>query len=342
MAASLSGTWNTQVTLDPQGLWPGALTLTSDIEVIYTVGQWSFTSNTGLTELGWDSQTFGAAGVLGAFSLSSDLELDPAVGFIGWTTTGAVSIAGVTFSSEFELDGVDAFLTLGGSGVAGDVSVAVEVTFGDDLVAGCDLPFAGVTIDVGFPFCCDIEIALALEFDCSGFVSACFSTGGIAIPNLPWLTLDVEVCFDLVDGKTITLTPGFTFGDIVCFDLDIDVLWGGGVQDILSVDGFIITGIGLTCDIGNVTFTGYTDFLLLDEYYEVYSIATKDDGCCGPFNFDLTFSFLDQGIMLFDIALIEANMDLQISSQFTFNMGLAINVQAGAFTEWVIGFEVTW
>ena len=341
MAATLTGEWDTEVTLDPTAPWPGALTLTSDITVVYTVGDWAFTSLTGLTEAGWASQSFAAAGVLGAFSLGSELELDPAVGFIGWTTTGAVSIAGVTFSSEFEIDGTDAFLTLGGSGVAGDVTIGVEVTFGDALTPGCDLPWTGVTISVGFPFCC-ADIALDLVFDCTGFVSATFATGGIAIPNLPWLTIDAEIVFDLVDGKTVTLTPGFAFGDIVCFDLDIDVAYIGGDMAILQLDAFQITGIGLTCDIGAVTFSGYTDFLALGDYYEVYTIETNDDGCCGPFSFDLTFSFLEGGIMLFDVALVEANMELQISSQFVFNMGLSIDVNAGAFTSWVIGFLVTW
>ena len=341
MAATLSGEWDTEVTLNPLGVWPGALTLTSDIEVVYTVGDWAFTSTTGLTDTGWATQTFGAAGVLGAFSLGSELALDPAIGFISWITTGAVSIAGVTFSSEFEIDGIDAFLTLGGSGVAGDVTIGVEVTFGDAVTSGCDLPWTGVTIGVGFPFCC-ADIALELVFDCTGFVSATFTTGGIAIPNLPWLTIDAEIVFDLDDGKTVSLTPGFAFGDIVCFDLDIDVAYTGGDMSVLSLDSFLITGIGLTCDIGAVTFTGYTDFLALGDYYEVYTIETNDDGCCGPFNFDLTFSFLEGGLMLFDVALIEANMELRISSQFLFNMGLTIDVDGLGFTEWIIGFLVTW
>jgi hypothetical protein len=341
-ATTLTGIWDTDVTIDPQGVWPGALTLTSDITVVYTVGDWAFTSVTSLTELGWVDQTFDAAGVLGAFSLSSALDLNPAGLFDSWITTGAVSIAGVTFGMEFEIDGTDAFLTLSGSGVAGDVTVGAEVTFGDAVIPGCDLPWTGVTIDVGFPFCC-ADIALVLDFDCTGFLSACFSVGGIAIPNIPWLTLDAEVCFTL-DEKTVTLTPGFAFGDIVCFDIDLDFTYSGGEMEPLNIGDIVISGIGLTCDIGAVTFSGYTDFLAVgtEDYFEWYSIETNDDACCGPFAFDLTFYFLDGGIMLFDVALIEANMELQIASQFLFNMGLSIDVEAGAFTEWIIGFQVTW
>jgi hypothetical protein len=340
MAATLSGEWDTDVTINPAAAWPGALTLTSDITVVYTVGDWAFTSVTELTELGWSDQTFDAAGVLGAFSLSSALDLNPAGAFDSWVTTGAVSIAGVTFGMEFEIDGTDAFLTLTGSGVAGDVTVGVEVTFGDALTAGCDLPWTGVTIDVGFPFCC-ADIALTLEFDCTGFVEACFSVGGIAIPNIPWLTLDAEVCFTL-EEKFVTLTPSFEFGDIACFTIDLDFTASGGDMQPLLIGDIVISGIGLTCDIGAVTFSGYTDLTGTEEYFEWYTIETNDDACCGPFAFDLTFYFLDGGVALFDVALIEANMELQIASQFLFNMGLSIDVEGGAFTEWIIGFLVTW
>jgi hypothetical protein len=341
MAASLTGYWDTEVTIDPQAAWPGALTLTSDIQVVYTVGDWAFTSFTSLSELGWVDQTFDAAGVLGAFSLSSALDLDPAGAFDSWVTTGAVSIAGVTFGMEFEIDGTDAYLTLSGSGVAGDVTVGAVVTFGDDVTVGCDLPWTGVTIDVGFPFCC-ADIALVLDFDCTGFVEACFSVGGIAIPNIPWLTLDAEVCFTL-EEKIVTLTPSFEFGTIACFTIDLDFASAGGVMAPLTVGDIVISGIGLTCDIGAVTFSGYTDFTAMNpEYFEWYTIETNDDVCCGVFNFDLTFYFLDGGVALFDVALIEANMEMSISETFTFKMGLDVNVETGLFTKWMLGFLVTW
>ena len=106
-------------------------------------------------------------------------------------------------------------------------------------------------------------------------------------------------------------------------------------------------GIGFTCDIGAVTFEGYSYLgevlpASLSPYWEYYIISTNDDACCGPFAFDLGFYFLKGGAKLFDIALIDANMSLQVASQFSFNMGLEINVETGAFTLWTVGFEVTW
>ncbi|MCK4571191.1 hypothetical protein KAT84_04485 [Candidatus Bipolaricaulota bacterium] len=350
LAATLSGSWDTDVTIDPQQTnFNDAIGLVSVLTVTYTVGDWAFTSVTDLNETGWTDQDFSVAGVLGAFSLSSALDFDPVTPAFGsWNTTAAVSIAGVTFGADFTLYPNDVVLVLAGSGVAGDVTVGVEITFGNvtyvpgpdpEPVAGngCDLDWAGITIDIGFPFCC-ADIALEVEFDCDGFVDACFSVVGIAIPNLPYVTLSAELCFTM-DEKTLVLTPAFDFGATVCFDLYIDVATEG---DHLTLGDIYIYGIGLTCDIGGVTFTGISIWDGSEEYWEVYTISTNDDGCCGPFGFDLAFYFLDDGIRLFDIAVIDANMTLQIASQFTFNMGLEIDVDGAGFTQWTVGFLVTW
>ncbi|MFC2095165.1 hypothetical protein ACFLSW_01845 [Candidatus Bipolaricaulota bacterium] len=338
LAATLSGSWDTDVTIDPQQTnFNDAIGLESVITVDYTVGDWTFTSVTVLTELGWTDQDFSVAGVLGAFSLTSALDFDPVTPLFGsWNTTADISIAGVELGADFTLAGGSVDLDISVAGVAGDVSVGVVVSFGDAAV-GCDLDWQGIVIDLGFPFCC-ADISATIEFDCSGFESICFEAGGIAVPNMPYLTLSAEVCFTM-EGKTLTLTPSYDFGDTVCFDIDFDVLWTD-----LSIQNIAISGIGLECTIGGVTFTGYS-YLIMPEtetYWEYYIIETTDDGCCGPFDFSLGFYFLENGLRLFDIALIDVDMSLQVASQFSFNMGLEVDVNSGAFTLWTVGFEVTW
>jgi hypothetical protein len=345
LAATLSGSWDTDVTIDPQQTnFNDAITLASKLTVAYAVGDWTFTSVTKLTQDGWDDQDFTVAGVLGAFSITSALDFVPATPAFGsWKTTASVAIAGVSFGMTFELKGNDTFLTLTGSGVAGDVSVDVSVSFGDDDEE-CDLDWTGVTIDLGFPFCC-ADIALEVKFDCTGFVSACFSVAGIAVPNMPYMTLDADLCFTMTE-KTLVLSPNFDFGAIACFDLYFDVESTGNI----TIQDISIVGIGLSCDIGAVTFTGISYWgdgnkpgaLAGTGYWEAYTIETNDDACCGPFGFDLTFYFLNNGLALFDIAEIDANMTLQVAAQFAFNMGLNVDVNTGGFTSWVVGFLVTW
>ena len=342
LAATLSGSWDTDVTIDPQQTnFNDAIGIVSVLTVAYTVGDWTFTSVTDLDEGGWTDQDFSVAGVLGAFSITSALDFVPAAATFGsWNTAASVAIAGVSFGVDFTLADQDVTLVLTGAGVAGDVTVGVEITFGGDDNDICDLDWAGVTIDVGFPFCC-ADIALEVVFDCTGFVSATFTTGGIAIPNLPWVSIDAELVFTLTD-KELTLSPNFDFGAIVCFDFGFSVTNTPAANSSLVLGDISIDWIALTCDIGAVTFSGITYLDGSETYFEQYTIETNDDACCGPFGFDLSFYFLEGGIRLFDIALIDANMELQIASQFLFNMGLEINVETGAFSEWTIGFLVTW
>jgi hypothetical protein len=384
LAATLSGSWDTDVTINPtQTSFDLAIGLDSTVTVSYTVGDWTFTSVTDLTENGWADQDFAVAGVLGAFSISSGIAFTPSTaGFEEWFTSASVAIAGVSFGVDFYLADHDVELVLSGSGVAGDVTVDVEVTFGGiartwagywkPVVGGnndvCDLDWSGVTIEVGFPFCC-ADISLTVDFDCTGFVSAVFETTGIAIPNIPWLTLAAELTFTMTD-KQILLSPSFNFGAIVCFDIYWGVdAWDYGstpvtapaVANPFTLGDITINGIGLSCDIGAVTFTGlswwatgdmndggtYNNYdkpglLYGTDYWEVYNIATNDDACCGPFAFDVSFFFQAGGSRLFDVAYVEANMSLQVASQFEFSMGLSVDVENENFSEWLIGFLVTW
>ena len=249
-AATLSGSWDTDVSIDPTlASFADAISLTSVLTVNYTVGDWTFGSVTTLNEDGWVDQTFSAGGVLGAFSLTSALDLDPDGLFDEWVTTAAVSIAGVSFGAEFTLTGGDTFLTLTAGGVAGDVTIDVEINFGDDDEE-CDFPFSDITIDVGFPFCC-ADVSASIVFDCDGFDEICFTAGGIAIPNLPWVTVGAELCFTL-QTKTLVLDAGFDIGAITCFDLYIDFEETGN----LTLGDITLYGIGITCDIGAVTFSG--------------------------------------------------------------------------------------
>ncbi|MCK5245349.1 hypothetical protein KAR02_00510, partial [Candidatus Bipolaricaulota bacterium] len=56
-AASLSGSWDTDVTIDPQQTnFSVAIGLTSVLTVAYTIGDWTFTSVTDLDDGGWTDQ----------------------------------------------------------------------------------------------------------------------------------------------------------------------------------------------------------------------------------------------------------------------------------------------
>jgi len=344
-AQILSGSWETTLSIDPQqASFADAISLDSELIVNYVIGDWSFTSESELDEDGWDWQQFYAAGVLGAFTFGSTLDIDPDTpAFIEWEVETTVSIAGVSFGAVFNLYDLDTRLELTASGTAGDVALEVELTLGGDDNDECDFSFNTIDIEFGFPFCC-ADISGVLSFDCGGFTRFCIGVAdGIAVPNLPWFTLGAALCYRL-DEKTIELNGQFDFGETDCFNLHFEVEKTG----VLTIENISIVGIELICDIGAITFHGRSELggaggnLVDSPYWEAYTISTSDDACCGPFSFDMSVYFLEGGVRLFDIGLFEANMELQVASQFTFTTGLEINAESGAFTEWTLGFVVTW
>jgi len=384
-AQTLGGSWDTDITIDMTGVlaFPAAITVVSEILVDYTVGDWTFSSETDIKNGTWNNQDFDFAGVLGAFTISGDIEFLPNTpAFQRMDVSVDVSIAGVTFGAAFHLWPNDVYLALSGSGTAGDVTIDVVIGFGDnlDLAAGdnvCDLDFTYLEIDVSFPFCC-ATVAGELKFDCTGFKQAKFCVEDITIGNMPWLTLGACITFQ-TGAKTFVFKPAIDLGLIGCdFDLYYHFANAAANNAAWTLDSITIDGIQIACEIGGVSFTGITFFddfwnngagpagvykygyngwgyyfpgILYGyeglgthpgPFFEAYQIATTDDGCCGPFSFDVTVYFDKAGTKLFDVAWFKAAMELQIATQFTFGMGIETDVQANTVNNLTFSFEVTW
>jgi hypothetical protein len=346
-AQTLTGSWDTEVCIDPQTPWAAAITLTSSLSVSYAIGDWVFTTLTEMDEGGWADQDFTVTGLFGLIQVSSSLGFDVSgIGaFDAWVTTLGLNMAGVSFGAAFtlELGGTELVLT-GSAGIGSDVVGSIEITLGD--LEDCDFDFVDVTIGLDFLFCDCAPIASEIYFTCeNGFEYIEFSTSGIALPTIPWVTLGALLHFEL-QTKEITITPAFNFGPIVCFDIffTVDEADGATFPDqVLELWDFAVTGIGIGCTIGGVDFYGLSMFDgSLDPYWEIYSIDVGADACCGGvFEFGLDFYFDNLGQTLFEVALIDVDMLVNVTSQFAFTMGLTLDTDDG-FTIWCIGFEVTW
>jgi hypothetical protein len=387
---TLSGSWTTKITIDPQSQTQTFKAFSSTITVDYSLSGWTFGSLTKLSLTGWTEQQFSFGGALGAFTLDGTLDFDPNVpaAMFGYLLVdGGVSIAGVTFGFTWLLEDMDVALELTGSGVAGLVTIDVTVGFGDmDVMPNevealygytqdnpvppadgadiCDLPWRSITIGVDFPFCC-ADVTGTVAFDCNGFKSACFQVNDISFGYLPWLTLDAKVCFARAGtveawtyDKSFYFRPGFDLGDIACFDVtfvwaaNVDAYGWTAADSILTIGDLTLDGIVLECEIGGITFIGATylgedpywngpSILAYTDWYEAYQIATTQDACCGPFDFDLTFYFGKELPTLFEIGEVIANISYDLGANFTFTTGLDV-MMAGGFTEWTVGFTVTW
>jgi hypothetical protein len=349
-AQTLTGTWVTEVCLDPQtDSFAGAISLSSVLGVTYAIGSWAFTTTTTLDGAGWVDQDFSVTGLFGLITVSSALGFDPTVPeFDAWVTTLGLNMAGVSFGAVFTLEPNSTVLELSGSaGVGSDVVGSVAVTLGDGET--CNFDFVDVTIGLDFLFCDCAPIAMEIYFTCDGFEYIEFSTTGIAIPNIPWLTLGADLKFEL-QTKSITISPALDFGAFVCIDVYFDITDDGPATfpgGTLVLDTIEIVGIGISCTIGGVDFSALSMFDAdgVDGdglYWEVYSIDVGADACCGGvFEFGLDMYFDKDHNSLFDVALIVADMKVNVTEQFAFTMGLDIDVNGG-FTSWCVGFEVNW
>ena len=360
----LHGEWDTTITIYPNTLGPIAsfLDFTTELTVTYSVGGWDFTSYSKLDDTGWSEQWFSAGGSFGAFTIGSKMVLGTAGTFTSWAVDTSFIFGSVDLTIDFDLVPNDLRLCVGGTASTGVVDITILTCFGDLTfdadgnpvpgVGGCDLDWAGVDITIEFPFCC-ADVTATLAIDCAGFDEACFAVTGIAIPNLPWVTVDAEVCFELAT-KTLTLTPKFDFGADVCFDLYICQSASngvGGAGSPLTLQDIYVAGIGLECEISGVSFTGISFWgpkcaslkpAALGDYWEMYKIATTGSGdCCGPFNFDLSVFFDVNSVSLFDVAAFEANFSYAFGENFVFSMGFEYTTAAG-LTKWIVGLDITW
>jgi len=343
-AQQLSGTWDVGIDIDPQqASFSDSLSLSSILKVNYSIGDWTFGSATVLDEDGWVDQDFSTTGILGGITLTAAVDFNPDATFGSLLATSSTSLAGVLLGTEFTLQGDDTFLTITASGSAGNVDIDIDVDFGDNDAA-CDFPFDEISVAVGFPFDCS-EISSSLTIGCDGFEQITFSTVGIAIPNLPWLTIGAQLVYTL-QTKSLTLSPTFDFGSVTCIDIYIEV----DSSDNLTLGSITIEGIKISYDMDTVTFTG-TSFwgsgskpgrLAGTDYWEVYTVETNAEACCGPLSFDVSVFFLENGLRLFDVSMFDANFEITVAPQFVFSMGLEIDVEVNATTIWTLGFEITW
>lgn len=346
----LTGSWNTTITISPgEAALAVFFDFTSDLTVAYSVGGWAFGSYFKVDDTGFADAYFTAGGSFGAFGIDSKMVFSPTGGFTSWTVGTSFVSASVDFGIDVDLLSDDLMLVLTGAATTGLVDTDARVAFGL-AGGGCDLDWRGIDITVWLPFCC-AGVTATFGIDCAGFQSLCFGVDGIAILNIPWFSLGAELCFKL-ESKTLVLTPAFDFGADVCFDVYMcaDSTGGKGPLSVLQIVDIYVTGIGLKCEIGGVSFTGISFWgnqctslkpSALGDYWEMYKIATTEAACCGPFDFDIAVFFDADSTYLVDIAAFEASFSYSLGDTLVFSMGLDCTALSG-LANLSIGFRVIW
>lgn len=241
-AGPLTGFWNTNIVLD---LNPFDLdSFSSVLGIDYTVSGWSLGMTTVFVDIGLIDLYFEASGQLGAFTIGSYLNFDPAKLFQQWLTGVKVNIAGVSLYGFFDLAQcstqtptlVGSGWLFGVEGGAGDFTFRGEAYFNlaasligggytfDDVVGGfADFAYAFDPIH-GCTSITVAEDAFALETcgDC-----LCFSG------------VDIEIGFPFACVDSVLLDVSFTDDGFQYFKLMLNDIYLS--TDWLYIDDFDIT-----------------------------------------------------------------------------------------------------
>lgn len=343
---ALSGSWDMDLVIDPQQTeFNQAISLISLVKAQLVIGDWTINSTTSLNADGWSDQDFTVSGRVSIFSVSSALDLNPDATFGSWSLGARGALFGVTLGTDLVLQSSDAQLKLtmlGGSLVAFDLAV----TLGELTDNTCQLGYTStvIGIDLSFSECSALETET--RFTCAGFDYFKASVSNIEVPLLPWLTLGATLEFQL-SSKTLTLSSTTSFSDVSCFGVYISVDTGSGSYP--TFNSITVDGIDISFVLGDVTFAGLSywgatkpGLLSGTDYWEVYTISSSDSECCGSFSFNASTFFKENGVRLFDLSLLTAGISYQAGANLTFEMGIELDVELGAFTEWTIGFLVNW
>ena len=394
IAGTLSGETSLRIGIDPIGAGLEAVDL--GFAVDYTLGAVTLSTDGLLILPGtWVWQGFSAAGRFGGYGLTTNVLFGPSTtDYLYAEAIVDLSIAGIDVAwHAAQLSGA----VLGGPAdgwalrIAGSVGVLDLVSISEFGARIEDDDFDGVTIvhaatglerhyatdplvpGQGFtgeklslrklPFCC-AELDAGLYFTCEGFQSVSFGVTGIEVGAVPWLSLDVNLTFEL-QTKSLVLAPKLALGEIACVDLHAELDWDAANR---SIDGIGIYGIELSCELGSVT---VREVAVLDlnryaitteaygsvierrvdaieaghsyypDYWEMFSIAYRGDGCCGG---DLTFLlnvyFDEASNSLFDWAMTHVEAAVPLADAFTFTLGME-TIPAGV-DSFTFGFHLDW
>ena len=342
-AQTMSGVWDAECTIDPlAGTIADFFDFVTNATVTYEIGGWAFTAATQLDDTGWIDQTFSVGGLLGAFSIGMDLDLDPAGAFETWEVTVGTTFGGVVFDLDLTLADLDVTFVVGASSAIGLIDVDATTTFGGDDNDICDFDWSGSDISMEFTFCC-AEISTTAGFDCDGFSEIVFGADDIAIPSLPWLSIDAELTFRM-ETKDLVLSPDFDFDPGLCFDFYV-VVETQTASRFLEISDIHVDGIKLVCEFDRTTFTGISFWGTsgkpgaLGSYWEMYKLESNDETCCGPLSFETAIFFDETSSNLADVAFFSFELELELGDPLTLSAGLEADV-VGAAIEWVFGFRI--
>jgi len=311
---ALTGKWTASTSFFPSAtaFEDFVKSVSSTVEVDYTIGGWVFTSKSSLGLAGLTGQQFKASGTLGAFTLESTLKFMPMLlvststtytggkyqtvscgafsgpgftwtgktvsktytaAFDDWTVKGSVSIAGVDFAGLFFLEGKDHYASYTGGSFHFDSTPTVSTDFGDSLTQTTSTVARSAGYGSGW------------KFSASGAVGDATLTA-LAYFNLsePWYNSIMGLYGETHISDTFKKYGGYY--SVVCNDC--------GMR--FNEFDLILSGMSFGC----VDFSAGLQITCAGFQWAKFLIEDISLGCCWDLNFDflVTFSTLDKALSM--------------------------------------------
>jgi len=311
------------------------------------------------SETGWTHQIFIVTGAVGSANFAADVRFDPMT-----PALDSAKLIGILFAYGADLratlliePGASGAITemLGQSVDGSDIRFRFFFNadeYGRIIDPNCGMSFTGAEMSVsqfGLACCSELSINASMTFTTAGFEALVFELDQVAFDLFPWVILDVELRFELeekvLEVLDLRVSPYISAWED-CFSMSISFDYGATMTD---VEALSIDSLSMECEIGGISFEA-TSYLnsgqtarprlrsiasnLNETYWEWYRIWREQDGCCGPFGFEVAFYFLDGGLRLFDLSAIQALFSVQSASGFEFGSAMEFDLEA-AGNQWV-------
>ena len=216
----------------------------------------------------------------------------------------------------------------------------------------------------GWGFGCVDNITTTLHMTWQGFDYIKLALTGIET-GIDWLNFDVDLMFQL-QTKTLVLTPTINLGESTCIDVYAELLTDPAVMT--SITGIGIYGLAFTTTFGNVTLKDLSIFdtacyaitteeygsvieekadalkyghAFYPDYWEMFSIEVRGDGCCGgSYTFLANTYFNANSTSLFDWGMTHIEATIPINSSLF--LTTEVEVDTSGLDHFGLGAKVSW
>lgn len=359
---AIKGSWTASVCLVP-----APTTLTSTLNLTYTVAGFDITSITGFGATGITSQKFTFKGVFGPFSASGNVWFQPSpAAYLAADAVTSFDFGGIAIGATIRhwtpgnwqwAPDTDPCAAQTPPGVGylqyiftGTISpLTIRARFADCCTGTA---FQDLRISLtGIELCCGIKYNATIDFTKAGFQTLTLT--GINIPLCCGISFDVSITYG-VSSKSVSFTPKFAGIAEACF-----TVWGGpvagpeGINNIWS--GIRIDGYRIRCTLGDCNYLEYVHafnpaagtipaairgkFLAACGEYEYLELGFCGAGCCGG-KYEVTLRMLWGNVTpgLFGLTRFVGTAKVPVMANFTLNFDFVMPVSACAGASFCFGW----